>query len=144
MKPQAPLGRGDVQARRQTGLMTIQRISGVRLALMYAVLLAFLVQGYATQTHIHIAGQSDFTGVASDTATKATKNGPAHNLPSKDDPANCPICQQIALSGAFIAPAALLPLLPEQLGFVSLPAAEIAIAAAHVSHNWQSRAPPAH
>jgi hypothetical protein len=101
------------------------------------MLLALVIQGYATQTHIH--GQSSSAVSA---ALKAD-GSPAHdNFPLNDDPANCPICQQIAHAGHFLAPA----WFASFLLILATSKIEIAtLAVPHfdtVSHNWRSRGPP--
>src|SRR5471032_1753127 len=99
------------------------------------MLLALVVQGYATQTHIH----------KKSTVSAALKAGgsPKHdNIPINYDPANCSICQQIIHAGQFVAPAWLVPFLL----ILAISKIEIAtLAVPHfdsVSHNWRSRGPP--
>src|SRR5471032_1729163 len=70
------------------------------------MLLALVVQGYATQTHIHKQ-----SGSAVSSALKAGGSPKHDNFPVNDDPANCPICQQIIHAGQFVAPAWLVPFL---------------------------------
>jgi len=101
------------------------------------MLLALVVQGYATQTHIH--KQSSATVSA---ALKAGGSPKHDDFPVNDDPANCPICQQIIHAGQFVAPAWLIPFLL----ILAISKIEIAtLAVPHfdsVSHNWRSRGPP--
>src|SRR5271168_5531407 len=79
-------------------------LSGWRLGLVYVAMLAFAFQSYVVQTHIHFAPA---------TAIADTQGASGHHdkFPANDDPANCPICQEILHSGQFITPstAALLP-----------------------------------
>lgn len=110
-----------------------------RLAIVAFMFLAFLLQGYATQTHIHIEKSA-----VSSTQLKSG-GAPAHdNYPGNDDPANCPICQQIMQAGQFVAPAWLMPLLV--LMTVSIIAIVEVVRPRYdaVSHNWRSRGPPQH
>jgi hypothetical protein len=108
-------------------------------ALILLTLLAFALQGYVTQTHIHVSG-SAAPGLAD---LFDGKPGPAKdNAPSKNDPANCPLCQEFASAGHFVTPAALAILLPA----LAVSVIDIAIAPAHdvpaVTHIWRGRAPP--
>jgi len=101
------------------------------------VLLVLVVQGYATQTHIHKQSGSTVS-----TALKAGGSQKHDNFPVNDDPANCPICQQIIHAGQFLAPAWLAPFLL----ILAISKIEIVtLAVPHfdsVSHNWRSRGPP--
>ena len=112
-------------------------LTGWRLALVYVVLAAFAFQTYVVQTHIH------FTPAA---LAQLTGKSDSHHdrWPANDDPANCPICQELLHSGQFVTPSAqfLLPptlavstiaLVDEALPFVFAP-----------SHSWHGRAPPQH
>ena len=127
--------------------------AGGRLALVAVMLLAFVFQAYLTQTHIHkgdpfdIGAQSLIIHVADSKAASGQAVGnqgtPSRdNFPANDDPANCPICQQIMQAGLFVAPVWLVPLL------VSLAVSTVEIAtivAPHydtVSHSWRGRGPP--
>jgi hypothetical protein len=101
--------------------------------------LALVIQGYATQTHFHKEGTS--------TASIVLKAGgsPTHdNLPANDDPARCPICQQITHAGQYVAPAWLLPFLV----LAAFSTIEITTAVLPhydtVSHSWRGRGPPLH
>jgi hypothetical protein len=101
------------------------------------MLLAFVFQGYATQTHIHVQNVP--------AAVHDVKGGAGHDkYPPNDDPANCPICQQIMQAGHYVAPAWLMPLLILQ----TISAIEIVTVTGPrndaVSHNWRSRGPPQH
>lgn len=119
-----------------TGVMTGRMW---RLGATLFVLLAFGLQSYTTQTHIHKPTLPGFAGIAAalDIDVPA-KDGKA---PAKQDQ-NCPLCQAVAHAGVFVSPssaAALLPTLSVQIIAVSL---EIAIAFDAASHSWQSRGPP--
>ena len=98
--------------------------------------LGVFLQGYITQTHIHVspAERAGILHVSSD--------GAHHKVPIDDDSAHCPLCQAAVMSGNFITPTA--PALPVPL---ALPVATvmsfvIALRETHRAHNWQSRAPP--
>jgi hypothetical protein len=101
------------------------------------MILALVVQGYVTQTHIH--KQNSWTVSA---ALKASGSPNHDNFPVNDDPANCPICQQITHAGHFLAPA----WFASFLLVLAISKIEIAtLAVPHfdsISHNWRSRGPP--
>jgi hypothetical protein len=121
----------------------------MRLAITLFVALTFVLQGYATQTHVHFSADRDtYVNISDGSIAKATKALPSQKgdhgkLPSKDDPANCPLCQQILVAGAFVSPTTVAVLLPTLL---PLPA-PIVFAASNlfrsISHSWRGRAPPA-
>jgi hypothetical protein len=120
---------------RKTGL--VKRPPAWRQFLVAFMFLALAVQGYATQTHIHKQSGS--------TVSAALKAGgsPKHdNFPVNDDPANCPICQQIIHAGHFLPSVWFAPFLL----ILAISKIEIATLAVpyfdSVSHNWRSRGPP--
>jgi hypothetical protein len=125
-----------------------ERSSASRIVVTFVALIAFILQSYVTQTHIHIEGESAFgfataRTVAPDTASKTASQNREHgrHVPS-DDPAHCPFCQEILYAGHFVAPA---PVAVIQLAFVTAPAAiahEISVAKSPVSHSWRGRGPP--
>ncbi len=100
--------------------------------------LAFALQSFVTQTHIHGLGPAPSApGIA-----KLVK-GPASNPSPLDTSDNaCAFCQAIAHSGAFFAPAAPVLLLPFVATAPSFLPAVVAISGNTLAHNWQSRAPP--
>lgn len=110
-----------------------------RLGVTLFALLAFALQSYTTQTHIHKPTLPGFAGIAAALDIDApTKDGKA---PAKQDQ-NCPLCQAVAHAGVFVSPssaAGLLPTLSVQIIAVSL---DVAITIDAVSHSWQSRGPP--
>ena len=124
--------------------MTV-RMPAWRLAVLLFTFLAFAAQSYVTQTHIHFTSNVFADGFSVKADVKVTgKTTPRKNLPSNDDPANCPICQAVAHSGQFVTPSAIGFALPtEALAFIPLAIAAGA-ACETISHNWQSRAPPHH
>jgi hypothetical protein len=98
--------------------------------------LAFAVQSFAVQTHIHgqpVTALGHITHVS-------VPAGPAPQDPF--DPANCPLCQEMLHAGVYVVPVAAdflvilnaVALAPE---FTVLPHA-----ATERQHSWQSRAPP--
>jgi hypothetical protein len=106
-------------------------------------LLAFAVQSFITQTHIHLPSAFETPGGI---AVSAGKAGPSASDPrgigSTDDPATCPFCQEIVYAGQYLSPAAI-GVVPPTIAIAIIPIA----AYAHVerlisSHTWQGRAPP--
>jgi hypothetical protein len=107
-------------------------------ALVFVTLFAFAFQGFLTQTHIHAVTGGKVAALA-DLLDGATAPGKA---PAKSDPANCPLCQQIASSGNFVTPAAAAIFVPfltvSVITVVSLPRHDLTF----VSHAWRGRGPP--
>jgi len=99
-------------------------------------LLAFALQSYIAQTHIHGLAPDGIVKIAA-----APSQGPG-KIPLDKSPADCPFCQAVNLAGVFLNPTALVVLLPlSWVGIVS----HIVIARAasgDTAHDWQSRAPP--
>ena len=99
------------------------------------VLIAFTLQSYITQTHIHAATPAAITKIFTHSHGKA---------PLDDSPVDCPFCQAVAHDGPFHLPT--VPLLILSIAFVEL--APLAHRLRHPSdafaHIWQSRAPPHH
>jgi hypothetical protein len=114
------------------------RSPGVARALLVALMvLALIAQGYVAQTHIH--EQSRFTSNVGLTDGGAPQRD---NQPTKNDPINCPACQQMAHAGQFVVPAWLTPFLV----LVSVSSVAIRFAALPyydpISHHWLGRGPP--
>jgi hypothetical protein len=121
-----------------------------RQVLLFFVCLAFSLQSYTAQTHIHflpVPASSFDKGAVFAGAVKPTKAQERQPLPDKfpgnDDPAKCPLCQVVAHGGQYVWPTSIILSLPD------LPAAVVPVAISVLrlverdSHNWQSRAPPA-
>jgi hypothetical protein len=109
------------------------------------VFFAFAFQSYVTQTHIHFPHEAAVNIFASADKSPLVKVPGKQNpdkYPPADDPANCPICQEVMHSGAFVMPDFVALLLPSQP--ISIVPLVIALPAAIkiVSHRWQGRAPP--
>ena len=136
-----------------------QRETLLRRALLVLVGTAFLLQSYATQTHVHhlpaisaAAGtlapnDSDLAGKAESTTSlkfvKADRRAPpADKVPAGDDPAKCPLCQAIGYAGQFVWPDVTVFVLPQQAASIVQTLAAIASKPPADSYNWQGRAPP--
>ncbi len=123
------------------------RPSTARLALTLVALFAFAAQSFLTQTHVHLSAQARAAFAASQTGdgtahASVTKQPDRRGTPVRDDPANCPICQQIAFAGHYFSPAAAILQTPTQTGAFAPPPAATTVVVAPASHAWQSRAPP--
>lgn len=104
-----------------------------RLLLVAFMLLAFAVQGYVTQTHIHRQN---------DSAAILVLKAPGHAKLPLENPVNCPVCQQAGHAGQFVVPAWLAPfLILDAVSVIEIAAFEVPRFDA-VSHNWRGRGPP--
>src|SRR5580704_13144026 len=100
----------------------VRRASSWQQVLPMLMLVAFALQSYVTQTHIHFAGHvvtGGFTFPDDESKVQTGKvlgtapdQGNHDKYPPGDDPANCPICQEIMYAGHYVAPAAIAVLLP--------------------------------
>jgi hypothetical protein len=122
------------------------RPTGWRLAIVSVVLVAFVLQGFIVQTHIHFApaGLARLTGYSSaDTAPAATGTPGQHakHAPS-DNPAYCPICQVATLAGFFVATTTVVLHVPFAWIETGAPVFTARTVSGAVAHDWQSRAPP--
>ena len=118
------------------------RSRSARLAITLFALLAFTLQTYVTQTHIHgIARVSTVTATLAFDKNAVQKQQP-DKFPPANDPANCPICQEILHTGYYVTPSvAVLPLPAVAVSIAPTVIDIMTIVAAH-SHSWKSRAPP--
>ena len=112
------------------------RIRAARLATTLLALLAFTLQSYVTQIHIHGATWSRTTTLD---AGKAPQPG---KIPANGDQSTCPICQVIAHAGQFVTPSAVAISLPALASFHVAVDKDTATGAHSTSHSWNSRAPP--
>ncbi|MBV9569849.1 MAG: hypothetical protein JO056_01230 [Alphaproteobacteria bacterium] len=122
--------------------------AGWRTIVAGVALLAFALQSYLTQTHIHltpaltastqIAGEKD----AADKNFASKRAAPKQKAPANDDPLKCPTCQAMGYAGHFVSPAAAMLLLPG-IAVSILPLVVPPLSPrASPSHNWQGRGPP--
>jgi hypothetical protein len=109
-------------------------------AILIAALLAFCWQSFVAQTHVHFASNVDATA----TARPGIAVGASIKSPSSDQPADCPICDEIAHAGHLYLPASPAFHVPERGGAWIVRAAASILAPAQSSHAWNSRAPPHH
>jgi hypothetical protein len=114
-----------------------RRTSAASRLLALVTVLAFALQSFIIQTHIH-------SGSLAGPSTITTASSPSHSKDSHNkSPADCPLCQAVAHTGAFLTPAAAAMLLPSSVQNIALYLVVRTIAVAH-THGWQSRAPPQH
>ena len=113
----------------------------LRRMLGLAVLVIFVLQGYAVQTHVHGLSSIGTTGVRLPTASSIFERVHAQ-LPGDRDPADCPLCQADILGGSFITPT-VLTVLPI-LSFVEISPipAFVRVDVYRHFYGWQSRVPP--
>ncbi|HEY3778777.1 MAG TPA: hypothetical protein VGL35_12035 [Rhizomicrobium sp.] len=106
-----------------------------RLAIAFAML-AFAFQSYAIGSHVHPVP------ILADTLPGLHHTGaPAH--PSKsDDPANCPLCQEMLLYGSYVIPTAISLAPPDIVPALEISVRPVFAAVTAASHSWQGRAPP--
>jgi hypothetical protein len=112
-----------------------------RLGVTLFALLAFALQSYTTETHIHKPALPSWAGIAAALDLGVpVKNGKA---PAKQDQQNCPLCQGVAHAGAFVSPATAAALAPTLSVQIIAAVLDAALSFNTLSHDWQSRGPPA-
>ena len=113
-----------------------------RLVIALLTLLAFTSQTILTQTHIHAAKRSGTTAHTLIVKTSSNQTQLPQRSPSDRDPADCPICQVVAHSGAYVTPSfAALVTISVGIHVVAF-VVEVVTIARLASHGWLSRAPP--
>lgn len=116
-----------------------------RVVFTFVALFAFVLQGCVTQTHIHFpsdAGRFIAPGLASPGNAHAKLSPDKRQHPDNDDPANCPICQQILFSGEYLSPAPAVLRLPSLVAYFALLVPADLVVVQRQSHIWLSRGPP--
>jgi hypothetical protein len=104
-------------------------------AISWILLIAFAVQSYATQTHIHPT--PSVTGRVA--IEKAASDGKA---PFENGAVSCPFCQVIVHSGVFSSPMPPLLVLPAWAVLVVFVRPARTFSSSATTQGWQSRAPP--
>lgn len=99
-------------------------------------LLAFALQGFVVQTHIHVQAPG------ARAAIDLFDGKPSKNVPAKGDEGNCPLCQAFASAGSFVTPAVAALAAPNVTVSVIELAPLGAIVLRSVAHSWHGRAPP--
>ncbi|MDE2185099.1 MAG: hypothetical protein KGJ78_18965 [Alphaproteobacteria bacterium] len=105
----------------------------------WILLLAFALQSYITQTHMHPAANPAANAPIVKNVSKAPASAPADR-----DALNCPFCQAIAMAGAFFTPAAPLLFLPALWVMLAAPHVSVILLHPAFARGWHSRAPPRH
>ena len=115
------------------------RGSGFRL-IAWALLIAFTLQSFITQTHIH----QTVGGAAQAAIVKTLATAPAHKAPGQNTTTDCPFCQAITHAGTFSAPSAPTLVLPVVWAESTSPVLLVNAIRSLSLLPWQSRAPPQH
>jgi len=110
----------------------MRRLGPARRFVVFVAALAFALQSYIAQTHIH-------DGVPGFAPRLATGQG---KLPADRGQADCPLCQAVIHVGVFVAPASLVLILPFAWVKTDLLVFTARAASAAAAHDWRSRAPP--
>lgn len=109
------------------------------MALAWAVLVAFALQSYVTQTHVHwetIAPVASSSAGSSGSSIESSRPGDSEDLV-------CPLCQAVAAAGAFVGAAPIAFSLPAARAEAAVPPPIIVgLAIRAAGFSWQSRAPP--
>ena len=114
------------------------RLTGGRLLLTAVMLLAFLLQSYATQTHIHFDAPS--AAIVKLDGGAPPQHGDK-NSPIPENPDNCPLCQ-LLYGGQYVAANALVFFLPMAAVSIIEIAQGVLPHYDAASHSWHGRAPP--
>lgn len=116
----------------------VRLLSPARRFIVFVAALAFVLQSYITQTHIH----DRMPGSGDNVKTAAEQLSVHGKIPADHQSADCPFCQAVIHSGAFVTPVAK----AVQLPLVWIKTVTLAFTARADSKSatpdWQSRAPP--
>ncbi len=108
-------------------------------SLTWLLALAFALQSYVTQTHIHGVSEPTAHAITIDGIGKATS---PIDTPTGKRTADCPLCQAIGNAGAFLTPIIPLVFMLAQ-SFERVPSRnDHYLLGTAIAHNWRSRAPP--
>ena len=115
---------------------TLREPGRARPLLAFLMLLVLLAQGTAVQTHVHWARQ------ASEPATASRGSVQAANPAQGDSSADCLLCREAAMAGAYVLPPVVVVPTPPAavLSIDTDPRAAFGLPT--TAHSWQSRAPP--
>jgi hypothetical protein len=128
--------------------------SASRVFFVLLALLALTIQTLVVQSHIHIRTldrriSANVITLAHDVAPKVAVQhatikapSPRDRYPIREDPANCPLCQEVAHSGQFVQSSVILAILPFAVTVSLIVFDEALPSFLTVSHIWQGRAPP--
>jgi hypothetical protein len=130
--------------KRQRPSIRTARLSLPRAAVVLLALVAFALQSFVTQTHLHFAHAGDVAAFGpSFGGIGAAKAGQTRaKLPAKNESGHCAFCEEMWLAGAYVTPAAAFLILPQAtvsiVEIISAPRVHVQT----VSHDWRGRAPP--
>ena len=123
------------------GAIRLARHSGAQARLLLLVILSvFLAQTVAIQTHVHFAKAAASSPVAG--TPERTKPTLSSTQTPTADPADCPLCRDLAIAGHYILPDGVTLSASALVLFWLFVPASVAVAVQQRSHRWQSRAPP--
>jgi hypothetical protein len=107
-------------------------------------LLAFGLQTFAAQTHIHLPGSADGLAIAGGGfhASKDQAGTKGHPAPARDGRENCPLCQIAVHTGTFLTPSVWILEIPTHGAASSSLGERSDRATDQASYIWRSRAPP--
>jgi hypothetical protein len=111
-----------------------------RLAVTLMVLAAFTVQANVSQSHIHGSQPASFADVFVQKFPGQTRA--PQNLPTKQDPSDCPVCRLFVQAGTYVAPSTVMLLQPLFVHGVLTLFADVTQGSQTSSHSWRSRGPP--
>lgn len=114
-------------------------------AALIAALLALTLQLFVVQTHIHGDGAWPGINSAAGVTADGANTGRVHHpdkFPIKDDPSNCPLCQEFAHAGGYLH-SVQIAILPPTASIGESPFTfEFSEPRQYISHPWFGRAPP--
>ncbi len=116
----------------------VRRAGSASRFIVFIVVLAFALQSYFTQTHIHGVSR-DVGGIAKIMGAKSPAQG---KTPLDNTQNDCPFCQAVAHSGFFVASTTLLLHQPFSWIKTISPHFSARSPSDALAHDWQSRAPP--
>jgi hypothetical protein len=102
----------------------------------FLAILAFTFQCILVQSHVH--GPQE----APPAVHSVSVSVPVLPGPGDEDPANCPLCQEMLHAGTYVTPIAIPIYLPIAATLAATPAPTAVFRVFAPSHNWQGRAPP--
>ncbi|HEX7851221.1 MAG TPA: DUF2946 family protein [Sphingomonas sp.] len=118
---------------------TGRRLGAGWVAVLLAMLVVFSWQSFVAQTHNHFDRAR--ISAATSTTNAVTASSSDRNSPF-DSPANCPICREIAQSGAYLPPAPITLPAPQAMLVWLVAGLAFALILERRSLGWHSRAPP--
>ena len=124
-------------ARHSQYIRAARPVGVLRRAVTLLALIAFGLQGYLVQTHIHGLPLSVVVANGQHSPSASSQKAPTGNSELK-----CPLCQDSIRAGNYLLPAAISALPPTLAVQAVLASAASLFASNAISHIWQSRGPP--